>query len=77
MVHADLVERYDQAAPKWSTVVSKLGFVEAYVSLVRKANVGADQGARVLDAGCGTGAMSQAFLSDRIASTDEITLLDN
>lgn len=77
MVHADLADRYDHAAPKWGDVVSKLGFFEAYVSLIRKANVGADQGARILDAGCGTGAMSQAFLTDRIASTDELTLLDN
>lgn len=51
---------YDAAATGWQDGIAKLGFLDAYASLMQA--VPPRRAARVLDVGCGTGAFAQAWI---------------
>lgn len=64
----EMAVHYDKASKTWQTIVSKLGFDDAYADLIDQAmQPGTDRAdpgrLHVLDAGIGTGAMSCAFAS--------------
>ncbi|SMX27983.1 dTDP-3-amino-3,4, 6-trideoxy-alpha-D-glucopyranose [Pelagimonas phthalicica] len=66
---------YDGAAKSWQSGISKLGFDAAYRDLVRFACPEGPRATSVLDAGCGTAALSQAFY-EVTGSDAELDLLD-
>ena len=64
---------YDGAAKSWQGGIEKLGFPAAYDDLIRAANP--PTGGRVLDAGCGSGALAEVFLN-RTGHAGPLDLLD-
>ncbi len=66
---------YDVAAHGWQDGIEKLGFDAAYADLVAAALPDISTDARVLDAGCGTGDLSQALRAGT-AHSGPLTLLD-
>lgn len=70
-----LQQVYDRAATSWQDGISKLGFHEAYAHLIREALPPSQNFSTVLDAGTGTGALAQAFVS-QYGPTEHMTLLD-
>lgn len=62
----ELTRRYDQSAPGWNQTLDRMGFPDAYESMLRQVlrKVGSDAldgDGRVLDCGAGTGALSRAL----------------
>lgn len=55
---AALSEAYSRAAPRWSRLISWLGFDAAYEALLRTQGL---RGGRILEAGAGTGAFTSAL----------------
>ncbi|WP_299921306.1 class I SAM-dependent methyltransferase [uncultured Pelagimonas sp.] len=70
----DMQSLYDDAASGWQSGIRKLTFDTAYQELVRHPRVPVAHN-RVLDAGCGTGALAQAYLC-QTHYDGEIDLLD-
>ncbi len=69
----DLVKRYDRIAPKWSGLISELGFPAAYRSLATQApHVSTGL---ICDVGSGSGALSQAYIMAK-GTNAQFTLLD-
>ncbi len=62
----ELTRRYDHSAPEWSKTLDRLGFPDAYATMLRRVlcHEGSDviaANTRVLDCGIGTGALSAAL----------------
>ena len=59
----ELTDRYDESASTWARTLTRLGFPDAYESMLRDLGIGSrvDFPSRVLDCGIGTGALSQAL----------------
>ena len=76
---SELTRRYDRAAPGWSRTLERLGFPQAYETLLRR--VLSEEGQtlgpqpRVLDCGVGTGALSSA-LARVLATPFELAAID-
>ncbi len=76
----ELTRRYDRAAPGWARTLERLGFPQAYETLLR--SVLSEEGQetlgprpRVLDCGVGTGALSSA-LARALATPFELDAID-
>ncbi len=72
-----LAEIYDNAAGSWQDGIEKLGFDAAYADLIRTALASWPHrpGMRVLDAGCGTGALSVSYCN-ALTGPPDLDLLD-
>ena len=62
----ELTRRYDRVAPGWDRTIDRLGYPDAYETLLRKVLIeealeGVEARPRVLDCGVGTGALSSAL----------------
>lgn len=58
----ELSRAYDRAAAGWSRTIDRLGFPDAYETMLRRALLGtSSMSLRVLDCGVGTGALSSAL----------------
>ncbi|MDC0738866.1 class I SAM-dependent methyltransferase [Cognatishimia sp. SS12] len=68
-----LQEQYDQAAPRWATRLSALGFTPAYAALMAAA--APRHTGSLCDVGAGSGALSQAFYA-RFGAPKRHVLLD-
>lgn len=71
--HNQVAAAYDRAASNWTTRIERLGYPKAYRTLLSE--VAPQRPLRVLDAGCGTGDMSQALLDVRTRPS-RLDLLD-
>ena len=61
--HDELTRRYDRIAPRWPGLIHRLGFDEAYARLCHRlleSHGSLRQGARMLDCGAGSAALSAA-----------------
>ena len=72
---ARLARKHDLAAPGWSDKMRLLGYFDAYLGFLSSPALRCAPGTRVLDAGCGTGALAEAWVA--IQGPDQaVTLLD-
>lgn len=69
-----LVTRYNRVAPDWDRKIARLGYPSAYAQLIDAAQL-RHRPARVLDAGCGSGAFGRAL--HHAVAPRQIDLLDN
>ncbi len=72
---SDTTQKYDGAAAQWGDKMRLLGYYDAYLGFLSSDTSKAIPGQRVLDIGCGTGAMADAWLAIHRASR-KMTLLD-
>jgi 2-polyprenyl-3-methyl-5-hydroxy-6-metoxy-1,4-benzoquinol methylase len=75
MAQAELIERYDSAAPDWGSRISQLGYSAAYREFIRQVDVDRRTGLRVCDIGTGSGTFSKAFLAER-SGISHLALVD-
>jgi ubiquinone/menaquinone biosynthesis C-methylase UbiE len=71
----DLRGLYNSAASKWHSMITSLGYADAYreaISALIPANVWPY---RVMDVGCGAGSFAQAYVQER-GSVEVLTLVD-
>ncbi|RVT87254.1 methyltransferase domain-containing protein [Rhodobacteraceae bacterium CCMM004] len=68
----DLAQRYEAAAPTWEGKIARLGYPTAYAHLIEAAPVSG----RVLDIGCGSGALAAAALARHGPRIAALTLAD-
>ncbi len=72
---SDLNERYASAAPRWSDKMRVLGYYDGYLGFLSHLPRKDISRADVIDVGCGTGAMAEAFVAVNGAPRS-LTLLD-
>lgn len=62
-VAGDLERRYDRAAGRWRDKMRALGYYDGYLGFLSAPGARAEPGSRVIDAGAGTAAFSEAWVA--------------
>lgn len=70
-----LTQKYDSAAPKWRDKMRALGYYDGYLGFLSAPGLRPTRDAHVLDVGCGTGAMAEAWVAVN-GAPERMTLLD-
>ena len=72
---SELAQRYDSAAGQWHDKMRLLGYFDAYLGFLSQPNHRPQADARVIDMGCGTAAMAEAWVAVN-GNPKELALVD-
>jgi ubiquinone/menaquinone biosynthesis C-methylase UbiE len=71
----DLRGLYNSAAPKWHSMITTLGYADAYRQAISSLIPGGVRPHRVMDVGCGAGSFAHAYVQER-GPVEVLTLAD-